>query len=303
MWWVNLPRVDQNRSAAKIQNDWIQRSDQARKWYVSWKGGKVPNNFSCLHGGKHKTTLTGVRSCLETEFVALLAEALSITTSDVHIVPSGGQASSTAMVNFNIEYANKMADSGIKKLPTDKKSSTPPSTVTFGPGSFSSRSKILLKATAIHESTHVTHADLGRRWRKRWLKEKSKKGFRDWLKIQKNRRRLSQEQFDLILGQTKGGEKPTTETLAYLNGFMASYHLMPINRTRTRFGSLVGVAEHWPYAGHAIQASTTARLKKYIRSLDAPYQNDFASYIRKMLRSPSKAAEMFLQHVAKSVLK
>ena len=116
------------------------------------------------------------------------------------------------------------ARSGIARLPRDRITAVPQSTLTFGPGAFSSLSEIQLQGTAVHESTHFSHAELGLQWLQRWRAANTRQSFPVWLRTQMNRRRLNQEQFDLIIEQTHRGQMPDTEVIAHLNGFMATYN-------------------------------------------------------------------------------
>jgi hypothetical protein len=302
LWWVNLPRVAPGEDAAALAQSWTDRADRAMNWYDSWKDRQVPPGFSCPHGGQHGANLNGVRSCLETEFAALLADALDMTTRDVHIIPSGGRASSTTMVNFNLELHDK-ANSGIVQLPTDRTSAAPTSTLTIGPAAFENRSEAQLVGTAVHESTHVSHAEQGLQWRERWRAANTRASFPVWLRGQMRRGRLNQEQFDLVIDQTRRGDKPNTEAVSHLNGFMAGYHNMPINRTIARFEQLNKVPPYWGGVTPTVKASFTTRLTNYYRGLDAAYQRDFAAHARQKARSSIRAYSTFWGHVVSRVLR
>jgi hypothetical protein len=302
LWWVNLPQVARGRDSATLSNSWTDRAGRAMTWYRSWKNRQVPQDFSCPHDGQHGANLNDVRSCLESEFAALLAEALSIGRSEVHVIPSAGRPSPTALANFNLEMSDAAARGGIARLPTDRTSAAPSSTLTIGPLAFESRSNIQVLGTAVHESTHVSHAELGLQWRERWRTARTRAPFRDWLEGQKRRGRLNQEQFDLIMDQTRGGDKPTTETISHLDGFMATYHQMPIDQTIYRFEQIDKGAEFWATAGHAIHASTMTRLAAYYRSLNAAYRRDFAAHARQKAANSRRPWRDFWQHVVRSVL-
>ena len=66
----------------------------------------------------------------------------------------------------------------------------------------------------------------------------------------------------MIREQVSSGTE-ATEALAYLRGFMATFHLRPLDDIGAVFVSLVHLSEEWPRAGHAVQDETIAQLLAY----------------------------------------
>jgi hypothetical protein len=253
-------------------------------WYNVWKTGDVPASFSCPRDGQHggqSPSLPDVRRCLEAEFVELLSLATDVSRGDIHVVRPGGGSNPQALLNFDMDEDAK-ARGGITRLPTDRTSPIPESGITFGPLAFNSRSEIQVLGTAVHESVHFGHAELAISWLQQWRSSSTPRPFPDWLRRQRDRRRLTREEYDLIIEETRSGESPATETLAHLEAFMATYHHMPIVTDHYRFEQIAKGARFWAHAGHAINDSSIRRLTSYYGSLDAAHRSDFASYARTM---------------------
>jgi hypothetical protein len=305
LWWVNLPRVSRGADAAAVLTSWSERAGRAMNWHRLWKDRRVPESFRCPHDGRHggeSPSLNDFRRCLEAEYAALLVQALDVARGDVHVIPSGGNANPNALVNFNLEMDDAKARGGITRLPTDRSSAIPESGITFGPLAFNSRSEIQLLGTAVHESTHLAHAELAIDWLQRWRGTRTRDSFPDWLRGQMRRRRLSREQYDLIIEETRSGDSPSTETLAHLEAFMATYHHMPIDETIYRFEQIDKGAEFWAFAGHAINDSSISRLASYYRSLNATRQHDFADHARSRQRGTVRPYRDFWNRVVSDVL-
>jgi hypothetical protein len=131
-----------------------------------------------------------------------------------------------------------------------------------------------------HEATHVAHATRGTELLQKWRGTKTKQSFEDWLKAKKAAKGISGSEYELTVEKTKKSST-STETLAYLAGFMAAFHLLPVEQTDTpllrEFGRM---AENWPLAGREIQDRAVHDLKQYYGTqMDDAHRVRFDEYI------------------------
>jgi hypothetical protein len=298
--WVNLPQVSNTGEAGAAVTSWSGRAERAHSWRQSWELRSVPSSFACPHDGQHSATLDQFRRCIETEYASLLAQTLDIGRGDVNIIGAGGPTNPGALVSFDLTLDEK-AHGGITTLPTDRTSEVPESGITFGWRAFNSHSEIQLLGTAVHEATHFAHAEMAIDWLQRWRASSSRSEFPEWLRQQRDRRRLTREQYDLIIEETRSGESPATETLSHLEGFMATYHLMPMDETIHRWEQIDKGAEFWAHAGHEINDTSISRLRSYYQGLEANRQQDFAAHARMRLGSVVPHV-YFWQRVVRDIL-
>jgi hypothetical protein len=162
-----------------------------------------------------------------------------------------------------------------------------------------------------HEMTHAKHLETGLASVGRWLKAGGKgdaEKFGEWLKG--NRKGLSDA--DVALGrETARGLSANTEVLAYVEGFMTSFHLVdpPPPVDHPIFLELLGVLETrrvlpWKSADQSVQDLAARRLEKYYcETLDAPHRSAFDAWVQAQtkrvrddeaaLKSKSDSAEVF----------
>jgi hypothetical protein len=206
--WVNLPRRRQAaREPGEPLRSWAERARSARDLQLLWKRNQVPADFECPHGDHGVSgplTSAALRLCLEEQFAALAAEAAGIPVEEIHIVGPGRSPNARAVLNFDITL-EVSGRGGVGRLPTDRESTLPPSTLTVGPPAFQTESDVRMLAVGVHESAHVDHTELARQWIQRWRATPTRASFADWLREQRDRRRLSGEQYDLIVERTAGG--------------------------------------------------------------------------------------------------
>lgn len=302
LWWVEMP-TEQGRGARTGPGSWAQRVSRARDWSSAWRRRTIPQDFpaGCRHEPRHGRTLSDLRRCLEAEFVDLLAEALGIGRDMIHVARSRQDRNPNA-VNFDLELTEAVGRGGIGRLPTTRTGSVPRPTVAIGPRAFVSESRLRTLSTALHEVGHFSHGARSIELLERWRRSGSRMTFEDWLRRERQARRISQVEYDLTVERIRGGED-ATETLARLEAFTSVYHRLPITRTAYRFTQIDGMAEHWARAGHQINRDSIRRLADYYRGLDAAHRADFAAHARRAEGSlRGRDAWFFWSRVVRDVL-
>ena len=129
-------------------------------------------------------------------------------------------------VSFDLGYKDANAHAGVAgALPADRDTVLPEPTLTVGPGSFTTIGN--LRATVLHEFTHVNHAKLALAAVRRWRATTKDGSFNGWLKREKKAGRVGALDYSIITEQVSGASK-VTEALSYLVSFMAGYELLDL---------------------------------------------------------------------------
>jgi hypothetical protein len=307
VWWVNLPgRRGTLPETGSLS--WAERVTRALAWKIDMVNRRVPEDFEtyCRHRPSHAGSDAGpadVRSCLEVEFVDLLAVALDIDRSEIHVIASGGSASPDALVNFNIDLTDR-GQGGIHELPHDRETPVRRPSITVGPAAFESESELSVISTAIHESEHVRQALDATELLAQWRRSGGRQDFPDWLRRQLTRRRnpITQEQHDLAMELWNSSHR-SGEVLSYIEGFIRTYGNRPITTTSYRFDSLNSGARFWSSSGsRRIKEMGIQRLATFYPTLDRAHQADLARHARDMARSTAETHRPFWQALVAQVL-
>jgi len=269
--WVNL------LSESKPSGSWSERAAKAsdlRKEYKSSAG----------------TDQQAKREAAEQAYVNLLIEALGLDTADIHIVRSDGPK--PEVLNFDLDLSGAAGLGGLASLPTTREGPKPESTLTLGPESIFPDSPVLTQMVFFHEATHTAHATRGTELLQKWRATKTKQSFEDWLKTKRTGKGISESEYELTVEKTKKSST-STETLAYLAGFMAAFHLLPVEQTETplvrEFG---GMALNWPLAGHEIQDRAVHDLEQYYcTQMDDAHRVRFDKYVADNAKKIEAATE------------
>ena len=96
---------------------------------------------------------------------------------------------------------------------------------------------ISLRGTILHEFEHLHHTEKAIAAIERWRATEPKLEFAAWLEEQKKTGRMSLLDHGVIREQVSSGTN-ATEALAYMRGFIATFHLRPLDDI-DRFTSLV----------------------------------------------------------------
>jgi hypothetical protein len=302
LWWVNVPS-ERGLGAEQGPGTWRSRALRANSWFSSLILRKIPSDYpsGCLHDPQHGRSLDGLRECLEAEYVDLLAESLSIGRDSIHVCETPQDLDYDALVNFDIQWG-ELGKGGIARLPTTRTGETPRPIVVVGPRAFTSESRLHVLSTAVHEAEHYSHAAHSLDLLERWRQSTSNQTFEQWLKSERKARRISETEYVLAMEEVQGGSS-ATQTLAYLEGFVAIYHRLPITQTAYRWEQLDQVADYWPLAGHQIENDSIRRLASYYRTLDAAHRTDFASHAREKQGGMSRMEyRLFWNRVVRDVL-
>jgi hypothetical protein len=257
---------------------------------------------SCIHEPRHEASRAGLRSCLESEYVDLLVEILNVDRTSFHVASRPRDWRPDALVNFDLELES-VGKGGIGSLPTERTGRLPRSVVVVGPQAFISESNLYLLGTLIHEQEHALHARRSLSLLRRWRGSRSGQSFVAWLHRERQAGRISNIDYDLAIGYVAGGERPTSETLAYLQGFVSVYHRLPITRTLYRFHQLDSIAEYWPRAGHEAQDQTVQRLSTYYNELPPQRQEDIAGHVRSVRNRSGENERLFWERFIRIVLR
>jgi hypothetical protein len=257
--WVNL------LTESKPSGSWSERAAKAsdlRKEYKSSAGSEQQAK----------------REAAEQAYVNLLIEALGLDSADIHIVR--GDSPKPDVLNFNLDLSGVAGLGGLATLATTREGPKPEPTLTLGPESIFPDSPVLTQMIFFHEATHTAHATRETELLQKWRGTKTKQRFEDWLKAKKSGKKISESEYELTAEKINKGST-STETLAYLAGFMAAFHLLPVEQTETplvrEFG---GMALNWPLAGRAIQDRVVHDLQQYYcAQMDDAHRVRFDKYV------------------------
>jgi hypothetical protein len=176
-------------------------------------------------------------------------------------------------VNVNANLTGKRGHAGhAGALPADRTTALEPPTLELSPLAFDD--PISLRGTVLHEFEHIHHTEKAIEAIERWRATEPTLDFKTWLE---RKSKLSPLDQNVIREQVAGTTK-ATEALAYMRGFMATFHLRPLDDP-DRFTSLHHLAEEWDLAGHAVNDETVAQLITYRAGLEPAYQAAFDRYV------------------------
>jgi hypothetical protein len=206
--------------------------------------------------------------------VNLLVLTVGLARADIH--DSTEEPCLPGKVNVNIDLAGARGHAGAAgALPSDRATPLEPPTLEIGPLAFND--PISLRGTILHEFEHLHHAEKAIAAIEQWRASEPKLEFRPWLDQRLKAGKLSPLDHGVIREQVTNASE-ATESLAYLRGFMATYHLRPLDDI-DRFTSLVHLSEEWPRAGHAVQDETVAQLLAYRETLDPEHRAALDAFV------------------------
>jgi len=257
--WVNL------LTESKPVGSWSERAAKASDLRKEYKSSAGPEQQA-------------KREAAEQAYLNLLIEALGLDAADIHIIR--GDSPKPGVLNFDLDLSGAAGLGGLATLPTTRKGPKPEPTLTLGPESIFPDSPALTQMIFFHEATHTAHATRGTELLQKWRGTKTNKSFEDWLKAEKSGKGISESEYELTVEKISKGST-STETLAYLAGFMAAFHLLPVEQTETplvrEFG---GMAGNWPLAGREIQDRVVHDLKQYYcTQMDDVHRDRFDKYV------------------------
>jgi hypothetical protein len=238
------------------------------------------------------------RKAAEQAFVPLLAEALGIRPGEVNVVgPSNPERPDT--INFDIdETANATTSGGIKRDPTSGALQMKTPAITMGPGSVRVNSPIPTQQTLVHEAAHATHASRANELLGEYARSSMSMSFEEWLKVELAKKRITQIDFELARESARGGSG-VTESLSYVEGFVAGYHLLPADldslvlfeELTTMEDEFLSVARLSGYSRDSLEAVTAQiveRLRNYYQTaMDADHRRRFDEYVSSRLAAAS----------------
>jgi hypothetical protein len=218
--------------------------------------------------------------------VQLLVSEVGLLPGDVH--DSTEEPPERGKVNVNAGLTGKRGHAGdVKALPTDRTTPLEPPTFELTPLAFDNR--ISLRGTVLHEFEHIHHTEKAIAAIERWRATEPKLEFLTWLE---EKSKLSALDQNVIREQVTSGSQ-ATEALAYMRGFMATFHLRALDDPE-RFVSLHHLAGEWDKAGHAVNDETVAQLIAYRAGLPPEHMAAFDAYV------DSRRAETFFNRFPKS---
>ncbi|WP_380681791.1 hypothetical protein [Salinigranum sp. GCM10025319] len=300
--WVHPTDVAAERAAEERrqsshswdgQESWSDRVRRVKRWHRAWRDGDIPRDFEPDDGSRTRANL---RAAIEREFVSLLAETLGIGTREIHVA-QGADDLNPNRINFDLTL-NVQARGGIGGLPDDRESDDlPEPSVVFGPAAFDIETRTSLLATAIHEATHYAHGLQTVELWDRWRRSRSRRTFVEWLR---RRRRVRDDAEAEILAEEEvlyAGTEPSTEALARMEAFVATYTDFELSETQTRFEPLDTIPRYWNHADTEVKETVMRRLASYVDSLPRPYREDLRAHVGEKLEA-IETNQILPSHVA-----
>ncbi|WP_028062593.1 hypothetical protein [Solirubrobacter soli] len=204
----------------------------------------------------------------------LLVSEVGLRADDVNDSTEGGPLA--GKVNVNIDLADARGHAGKPgPVPCDRTTPLEEPMLEIGPLAFNN--PISLRGTVLHEFEHIHHTEKAIEAVGRWRATEPRDDFPVWLDKQLKRGKISALDHGVIREQVSSGTE-ATESLAYLTGFMATYHLRPLDDIEL-FTSLVHLADEWPRAGHAVQEETITQLLAYREGLETPHKDALDAFV------------------------
>ena len=149
----------------------------------------------------------------------VLVAAVGLKRSELHdsslSVPVAGK------VNFDVHLTDSNAHAGVAgAIPSNRETPLPVPTLTVGPKAFQDLAS--LRATLLHEYTHMRHAVQTIEAVERWRATTTDGTFESWLTRQHKTGKLDAIDFAVIKEQVTS-KTSNTESLSYLVSFTATY--------------------------------------------------------------------------------
>ena len=275
------------------QESWSDRVRRVKRWHRAWEDGAIPRDFQPNDGDRTRAAL---RAAIEREFVSLLAETLGIGTNEIHVA-RGTDDREPNRINFDLTL-EAQGRGGIGGLPDDRESDDlPEPNVVFGPAAIDIETRTSLLATAIHEATHYAHGRQTVELWDRWRRSRSRRTFVGWLR---RRRRVRDDAEAEILAEEEvlyAGPEPSTEALARMEAFVATYTDFELTETQTRFEPLDTMPRYWNHADPEVKETVMRRLATYVGSLPRPYREDLRAHVDEKLEA-IETNQILPRHVA-----
>ena len=217
-------------------------------------------------GSLASSTVAPIRMLARPWFINTLVRDVGLKRTEIH--DSSGGDSLPGKINFNVHLKDANAHAGIKgALPADRDSELPVPKLEVGPLAFGDL--VALRGTLLHEYEHMRHAEQAIEAVRLWRATTSDGEFGPWLERRHKAGKLDAVDLAVIKEQV-AGKSSNTESLAYLTGFMSTYHLRPlaeipadeIGDTKL-FQDLVELADEWTHANHVVQEGVVERLRAY----------------------------------------
>jgi hypothetical protein len=230
---------------------------------------------------------------------------VGLAPADVHDC-TGGEAL-PGKVSFNLDHPpSSKAHAGVAgAIPSDRDTPLPEPTLVVGPGSFGDL--VSLRATLLHEFSHVNHATKTIAAVERWRATERKLPFDRWLNRQVEAGKVDPVDFAVISEQVTTQDE-TTESLSYLRAFMTTYHLRDLSELKDEapentfvFQALGNLADYWLGAGQAAGERAIVELLAYREStMDAAHRERFDAYVAR--RHQAVASDKYLSLFWKRLL-
>lgn len=152
--------------------------------------------------------------------------------------------------------------------------------------------------TVRHEMVHARHKQKVLEAVKVWqgLPARDRPSFGDWLTQQTRKRKAPMSALDAVLiGKGAQDLGVNTEVLAYVEGFVNSYHRRgaTVADAGPAFFELLGAVQTdrfvtWKQADPAVQAEALTRLREYHATLDLPHQRLWRQWLDRQLERVGK---------------
>ena len=207
-----------------------------------------------------------------------IAAALGVPATEINIIKNAGDPPDPKKINFN-PHLQSYGNAGMAKLDGQ------PAPLQIGMGELSFDNPFEVISTTFHEATHVRHHAKGNELVKQWQDGGKQGKFNDFLTKQYRANKISLEELETVASKYAGASGPT-ETVAYLNGFMATF---ANDRTDSRLivSSLSEAAQRSPTnlslpadLNAAFEKELLGRLETYYKGLDAPDRTRFENAMR-----------------------
>ena len=217
-------------------------------------------------GSLAASTLAPVRMLARPWFINVLVRDVGLKRSEIH--DSSGGDVVPGKINFNVHLKGANAHAGIKgALPCDRDTELPVPSLEVGPLAFGDL--VALRGTLLHEYEHMRHAEKAIEAVQLWRATTSDGDFEAWLTRRQKAGKVDAVDFAVIKQQVEGLSN-NTESLAYLAGFTATYHLRSLAEfpdddagDTKLFKPVVELADEWFHANHAVQDEVVEQLRAY----------------------------------------
>jgi len=206
------------------------------------------------------------RAQLRQAYVEVLVDGVGLPSDAVY--DSTGGTPAPGKVNLDLDLDHVAGHAGVAgAVPSDRTSPLPEPSLEVGPRAFGSL--VDLRATLLHEHVHLNHARRAVEAVRRWREETTTGSFPAWLRKQRKAGSIDEVTYDIVAEQVTEASS-STEALAYLTSFLATYHLRDIvadgaggPADALHFGKLSELATEWVHASHHVQDEVVRLLVSY----------------------------------------